>query len=116
MAARSLTARQRVEFRLARLLGLLPARAQVRISGKPPIRIDDQTLEPEIQMMLALVERQGNPPMKRLSPPAARAEMRSRTAVAGGPPLPGGGVRALTVDGATGPLRARHYTPAEPGG
>src|SRR4051795_7374681 len=42
--------------------------------------------------------------------------MRSQAVVAGGLPLPVGDVRDLTVDGATGPLRARHYTPAEPGG
>src|SRR3954451_7249100 len=115
MAAGSLSARQRVEFRLARLLGLLPARAQVRISGRPPIRLDGQTLEPEIQMMLAVVERQGNPPMETLPPPEAREEMRRQCAVAGGPPLPVAQVRDLTLDGAAGPLRARHFVPDEPG-
>src|SRR5215210_225394 len=72
MAVASLTFRQRVEFRVARVLGLLPPRAQVKISGRPPIEIDGQTLEPEIQMTLALIERQGQPPMESLSPAQAR--------------------------------------------
>jgi acetyl esterase len=42
--------------------------------------------------------------------------MRKRTAVAGGPPLPVGEVRDLTIEGAAGPLRARHFAPAESGG
>jgi len=33
-----------------------------------------------------------------------------------GPTIPVGRVRELTVDGATGPLRARHYAPPESGG
>ena len=111
-----LTFRQRLEMRIARLLAALPPRLQLRLSRKDPVVVDGQTLEPEIQLQLSVIERQGNPPIETLPPPQAREEMRSQAIVAGGLPLPVGDVRDLTVDGATGPLRARHYTPAEPGG
>jgi len=111
-----LTARQRLEFRIARILAALPPRAQVRLSRRKPVQLDGQTLEPEIQLTLAVLERQGNPPIESLSPPEARAVTRRQAAVAGGPPLPVGAVRDLTIAGAAGPLRARHYAPAEPGG
>jgi acetyl esterase len=101
---------------VARALAMLPPRAQVRLSGKSPVRVDDQTLEPEIQLSLAMIERQGARGYEDMTPPEAREDMRKRTAVAGGVQLPVGVVRDLTVDGAAGPLRARHYAPAEPGG
>jgi acetyl esterase/lipase len=112
----SLSFRQRVELRAARALAALPPRAQVRLSGKPPIRIDGNTLEPEIQLSLAMIERQGARGYEDMTPAEARDDMRQRTAVAAGPPLPVGAVRDLTVDGAAGPLRARHYAPDEAGG
>ena len=71
-----LTARQRLEFRIARILAALPPRAQVRLSRRKPVQLDGQTLEPEIQLTLAVLERQGNPPIEPLSPPEARAVTR----------------------------------------
>jgi acetyl esterase len=112
----SLSFRQRVELRVARALAALPPRAQVRLSGKPSITIDGNTLEPEIQLTLAMLERQGGRAIADMTPVEAREDMRKRTAVAGGRPLPVGSVRDLTIEGAAGPLRARHYAPAEPGG
>src|SRR4051794_29446798 len=116
MPATKLTTRQRVEYRIARILAALPPRLQLRLSGRKQVVVDGQRLEPEIQLQLAMLERQGAPPMESLTPPDARAETRRSAAVAGGPALPVASVRDLTVDGATGPLRARHYAPDEPGG
>ncbi len=116
MTNNALTTRQRLEFRAARLLSGLPPRAQVGLSGKPPVRVDGQTLEPDIQLTLALVERQGAPKIQTLSPSEARDVYRKQVAVSNGPPPSVGSVRDLTIDGATGPLRARHYSPAEVGG
>src|SRR4051794_9765104 len=116
MPATKLTTRQRVEYRIARILAALPPRLQLRLSGRKQVVVDGQRLEPEIQLQLAMLERQGAPPMESLTPPDARAETRRSAAVAGGPALPVASVRDLTIDGATGPLRARHYAPAEPGG
>src|SRR5436190_1920787 len=112
----TLTFRQRAELRVARTLAALPPRAQIRLSGKPPVTIDGDTLEPEIQLTLAMLERQGARPMAEMTPAEAREDMRLRAAVAGGPPLPVGAVRDLTIEGAAGPLRARHFAPAESGG
>ena len=116
MTNSALTVRQRFEFRVANLLSGLPPRVQVGLSGKPPIRVDGQTLEPDIQLTLSLVERQGAPKLQTLSPPEAREVYRKQVAVSNGPPTPVGSVRDLMVDGADGPLAARHYSPDEGGG
>ena len=113
MTNSALTVRQRFEFRTAKLLSGLPPRVQVGLSGKPPIRVDGQTLEPDIQLTLSLVERQGAPKLQTLSPSEARELYRKQVAVSNGPPTPVGSVRDLSIDGAAGPLAARHYSPTE---
>lgn len=112
----ALAARQRLEFRAARLLSALPPKAQVVLSGKPPVRADGQTLEPEIQLALALLERRGAPPLETLTPAEAREAYRKQVEVSNGRPVAVGAVRDLWVGGAAGPLAARHYAPDEPGG
>jgi acetyl esterase len=107
----ALTTRQRLEFRAARALSLLPPRLQVRLSGRPPVTIDGQTLEPEIQLLLTAIERRGRPPYERLTLEEGRAEMRRGARVAGGHPPELAAVKELMVGGANGPLRARHYLP-----
>jgi acetyl esterase/lipase len=108
--------RDRVEFRLARALARLPLRAQVWLSGKPPVEIDGQRLHPEIQLTLTLMEKRGDPPLETLPPAEARARTR-RQAVAVAARVPGvGAVRDLQVPGPAGSLPARHYAPEEPGG
>lgn len=115
MAQADLAARQRLELRAARLLSALPPRAQVLLSGRPPVRVDGQTLEPEVQLGLSLLERRGAPPLETLSPAGAREAYRRRVTVSNGPPAPVGAVRDLLVEGAAGPLAARHYAPEEGG-
>ncbi|QIN79147.1 alpha/beta hydrolase fold domain-containing protein [Rubrobacter marinus] len=112
----TLSARQRLELRAARLLCTLPPRAQVRLSGRPPVRVDGQTLEPDLQLALSVLERRGAPPLETMPPAEAREAYRRQTAVSGGEPVPVGAVRDLTVQGAEGRLSARHYAPDEPGG
>ena len=80
------------------------------------MRVDGQTLEPEVQLGLSLVERRGAPPLETLSPAEAREAYRRRVAVSNGLPVPVGAVQDLTIDGAAGRLAARLYSPAEPGG
>ncbi len=111
-----LTARQRAERRAARAMSNLSPRAQVRLSGKPQIRVDDQALDPEMQLTLALLERRGDPPIETLPPAQARRVMRAQATLGGGKGVKVRSVRDLTIDGAAGPLRARHYAPDEPGG
>lgn len=117
-AAPALSARQRLEFRAARALSNLPPRVQVRLSGRPPIEVDGQRLEPDWQVALAMLERQGAVPIEDLPPAQAREVLRQQAQVAAGPLLPVGAVRDLEVPGPEGPLRARHYAPSgeEPAG
>jgi acetyl esterase len=111
-----LTSRERAERRAARALAGLPPRAQVRLSRKPAVRLDGQTLEPEVQMTLALLERRGDRPLETLTPAEGRAQTRRQAILAAGRPPAVGAVRELTVAGAAGPLRARLYSADEPGG
>lgn len=112
----TLTARQRMEFRAARLLSSLSPEAQRKLSGKPPIQIDGQTLEPDLQLTLSLLERQGAPPLETLSPTEAREVYRRQVTVSNGEPAPVGSVRNLEIEGGAGQLPARLYSPDEPGG
>lgn len=112
----ALTARQRLEFRAARLLSSLSPAAQTKLSGKPPVCIDGQTLEPDLQLTISLLERQGAPPLETLSPPEAREAFRRQVSVSNGPPDSVGSVRDLEIDGAAGQLSARLYSPDESGG
>lgn len=90
----------------------LPSPLQLLLSGRPPVTVDGQTLEPEIQLMLAALARQAPPPLNTLSVPQARARFRTRAALAAGTPAPMREVRTLRVQGSAGRLRARLYSPA----
>jgi len=105
-----------MEMLLARGLFALPAPMKVRLSGHPPVRIDGLTLDPEIQLLLRLRARLGAGPLSAGTPEAARANLRREVLRYAGRPEPVGRVGELLVAGAAGPLRARHYAPADPGG
>ena len=61
----------------AQVLGVLPPRVQVRLSGKPPVQIDGDTLAPEVQLVLAVLDRRREPPLETLSPAEAREARRA---------------------------------------
>jgi acetyl esterase len=110
----SLTARDRLEYGVARALAMLPPAAQLRLSGKPAVTIDGETLEPGTQLTLALLERRDEPPTETLSPEEARRARRRLSAVYAGPPEPVGRVEDLEIAAGAGvALRARHYETAE---
>jgi acetyl esterase/lipase len=114
-ATLSLTLGQRVQHNLASALAGLPSGVQVRLSGKPPVHVDGDTLAPEAQLSLALLERRREPRLETLSPAQARQARRRLAAVYGGRPVAVGLVRELEIE-ATVPIRARHYAPSEHGG
>ena len=114
-AGERLTIRERVEYRAARALAALPPAAQVRLSGRPPIVIDGDTLAPATQLTLSLLERRDEPPTESLTPAQARAARRRLSAIYAGAPEEVGSVRDLELDTPVA-LRARHYAPAESGG
>ncbi len=113
--ALSLTVSQRVQHRAVRLLAGLPPGLQTRLSGKPPVQLDGDTLAPEVQLSLALLERRREPRPETLSPAAAREARRGLAAVFSGSPVAVGAVSELEIGGSV-PIRARHYVPSEPGG
>jgi cation diffusion facilitator CzcD-associated flavoprotein CzcO/acetyl esterase/lipase len=101
----------RLQFWAARRLGALPPSWQLRLAGSEPVTLDGLTLDPGLQLLLALRRRRRLRPIETLSPPAARRRIRRESAAATGRPLPVGSVSDLTVDGPAGPLPARHYLP-----
>jgi acetyl esterase len=102
----------RAETIVAERLGRLSPRVQRRLSGRPPIVIDGQRLEADVQLMLALRERLGEPVWdERLTVERARELTREEAFLARGTrTVAVGGVEDLTVEG----LPARRYTSAEP--
>ncbi len=114
-ATQRLTPREQLEHQFARALAALPPKVQVRVSGKPAVHIDGQTLAPGMQLTLALRERRNEPPLESVSPAEARRARRRLAKIATGRPQAVGSVRDLEIDADT-PLRARHYAPEERGG
>lgn len=91
----------------------LPAPVQVRLSGRPPVIIDGQTLEPNMQLMLtatrhargaqSLSDDDVNIARKRMYVEATRFRRQVPDVER---------VRELSIPGPNGPLRARHYAPS----
>jgi acetyl esterase len=111
------SARERLEGRLARLLAQLPGAWLLRLIGEQPTIIDGLTLDPHIQFILAARRRMPQPLMCEPTPAIARARNRREIAAAatsaGARPTRVRAVNAITVDGAGGPLPARHYIPID---
>ncbi len=111
----SLTVRQRLGHQLAKALAGLPPAMQVRLSGKPAVRIDGDTLAPEVQLSLALLARRREPPLETVTPADARELRRRLAGVYAGRPVAVGAVRELEIDASVA-IRARHYIPVADGG
>jgi acetyl esterase len=104
--------RTRVESLIARGATGLPPAALRTLGGAPIVR-DGQTLEPEVQVLLRLMELDPRPNLEDQTPAEGRASIIEEARSVAGPPLPLSEVRETTVEGATGPLRARLYVPHE---
>jgi acetyl esterase len=103
---------------LARGIALVPPSAQRFLSGRPPRIVDGQVLDPGIQLLLRLMALRGYPAFvsgPNASPAAERAHLRREAHNAVGRfATRVGSVSELIVDGAAGPLAARHYAPPAP--
>ena len=93
-----------------------PARLQLRLSGKPQIRLDGEGLDPGVQLALRTLELRGVPtmvgaPHSNPGPAEVRARVRREALVFSLVKTEVDGVRELEIEGAVGPLRARHYCP-----
>ncbi len=109
-------ARDGIQLGLLRFLLRLPSATQLKISGRPAIVRDGQTLDPEVQLVLALQKRMRLPPLRAETPAKARRNMLATTVAYSAGSMEVRSTRDLVLDGPGGPLRARHYVPAEPGG
>ena len=105
----------RVQQLAVRALDALPPSLQVRLSGRPPIMLDGDTLAPEVQLGLAMLERRNEPRPETQTPAEARRRRRQLMEIYAGKPTAVGSVADLELDTAP-PLRGRHYAPAEMGG
>ncbi len=99
---------ERVLYRAGRVASALPVSIQRALSGGPVVR-EGSELEPELALMIKVGGRTLSPQNMTLE--RYRAEQSKSARIAGGKPLAVGTVRDLTVNGAEGPLRARHYAP-----
>ena len=75
--------------------------------------VDGRTLDPHVQFVLAAQRRKIRVGLCEPTPETGRVRYRREVRAAAGTPTPVGSVRELTVDGATGPLAARLYTPLD---
>jgi acetyl esterase len=97
----------RAETLGARALGRLPPPLQLALAGGRPVTKDGHTLAPDVQIILRVRELVAGEILA-ATPVEARQNMRRQTLLHGGPTIPVGAVRDLSVaDG----LRARHYAP-----
>lgn len=79
-----------------------------------PVVVDGQTLHPELQFLLQLRAQREFPPLPSLTPEEIRSSTQRESIIAAGDPTPVGSVSDITVDGAAGQLRGRHYAPSAP--
>ncbi|HET7901925.1 MAG TPA: hypothetical protein VFL59_12120, partial [Candidatus Nanopelagicales bacterium] len=100
--------------RLAGVIGLVPRGLARRIGGHD-LDVDGQQLDPHLALILA-IERRLHGAHLEAAVDERRAGMRKASVIAAGSPIPVGDVRDLEIDGADGPLRARHYAPSDPVG
>ncbi|HET7459255.1 MAG TPA: alpha/beta hydrolase [Gemmatimonadaceae bacterium] len=116
-ADRRVTLAERAQYVAARLLGRMPPRVQLALSGGAPVVIDGETLEPQIQLVRAVRSRRHQCGYCEPTPAAGRARLRRETLVFRGPRTEVGAVHDFAVerdagDGG-GSLRLRHYAPSE---
>jgi acetyl esterase len=87
----------------------------VRLSGRPPVVLDGETLAPATQLMLALLARRDPVPMSELGPERARVERRRMASIVSGRPAPVASVCDLALELPGRTVALRHYVPDEPG-
>jgi len=103
-----------VQRGLARVVDAVPQSAVSRLVGTS-LDIDGQTLDPHLGLVLAL-EKRLHRRDDDATPEQRRAGNRLAARIAAGPPLQVESITDLEIDGAAGPLRARHYAPERPSG
>lgn len=108
-----LTRAERVEAFAARSLRRLPVWLQLRLSGRPAVIVDDQRLDPHVQLLLAIHLRRRPHGLCHPTPAEARVRFRRDLRASAGPKTRVRQVRDSHITGAGGPLKVRHYAPPE---
>jgi len=90
----------------ARLSALLPARLQIALSGEPPVIVDGQQLDPQVQLLRALRKRRVRYGLVEPTVEAGRARYRRESAIFNPRPTTVDAVRDLEVAG----MPARLYS------
>ena len=98
-----------------RFMWHVPRGWRLRLAGKRPFQLDGLTLDPDLQLALAVRARSQPPVMGEVPLEVLRARTHNDALMAAGPPIPVGRVSPLTVSGAEGRLAARHYAPVAGG-
>ncbi len=101
---------------MGRVLATLPDSTKVRLSRRPPVVKDGQTLDPDMQLALAFLELTGAPSLTAVSVEKSRRHLRHNARVHGGERVEVARTTDLALPGPGGRLPARHYVPDEPGG
>lgn len=112
-ADRPVTRAEHLQRMVARAFGKLPGSVLVRLSGRPPVVMDGQTLDPHVQWVLSMRGRRGHRGLVEPTPQLGRARFRRECRAMGMPATPVGSVRDFEIPGPAGPLQVRHYAPAD---
>jgi acetyl esterase len=113
--ARTRALADRLYFHVASLLALLSPRTQRRLAGGRPVEVDGNTLDANVQLLLALRHRLGAKPFHAQTPEQARRTSSAEARVTHVRPPEVGAIRDLSVSGGDGPIGARHYAPPAAG-
>src|SRR3712207_4193694 len=100
----ALTTAERLEGLAGRALGRLPARVQRGLSGRRACVVDGQTLDPQLQLLLAIRRRRSPYNLCEPTPEAARERFRREMLIFGGPKTRVGEVRDFEIPGGGGSL------------
>ncbi|HEX8720377.1 MAG TPA: alpha/beta hydrolase fold domain-containing protein, partial [Pyrinomonadaceae bacterium] len=112
MTDTDITRSERLQGFAGRALGRLPARLQLRLSGRAPVEQDGQRLDPCLQLVLAVSRRRDRHGLCEPDPATARARFRRDVLVYRGPRTRVGAVRDFEIPGDGGrAIRVRHYAP-----
>jgi len=97
-----------MEHALARRLFTRPPRWLVRLVGRGDVTVDGAPLDDAVRVMMWLHDKRTKP-LSAMPPALSRKQMRRDARVHQGVLDPVAATRDLLIDGAAGPLRARHY-------
>jgi acetyl esterase len=103
---------ERVQYLAARLAAHLPDRAKVWLSGEPPVVVDGQRLDPQLQLIRSVQRRRRIPGLLEPTIARGRARYRRQTQAFRGPRTEVGSVRDFEIPAGSHRLAVRHYIPA----